>query len=122
MTNILSEKFIRLSNPLPCGRRSRPRLREREGPAASAVGGIGPKARTGPQGIGLPGIELFLPVVVGVHVREDQNPELLSKEQDTLNVKKIGGRKPYHVLFYSLPMILAIGYKVKGTRGVQFEK
>lgn len=31
-------------------------------------------------------------------------------------------RKPYHVLFYSLPMILAIGYKVKGTRGVQFEK
>ena len=23
--------------------------------------------------------------------------------------------KPYHVMFYSLPMILAIGYKVKGT-------
>ena len=43
-----------------------------------------------------PGLELFLPVVVGVHVGEDQNPELLSKKQDTLNVKKNGGRKPYN--------------------------
>ena len=25
--------------------------------------------------------------------------------------------KPYHVMFYSLPMIIAIGYKVKGVRG-----
>lgn len=40
-----------------------------------------------------PDLELSLPVVVGVHVREDQNPELLSKKQDTLNVKKIGGRR-----------------------------
>ena len=24
--------------------------------------------------------------------------------------------KPYHMMFYSLPMILAIGYKVKGIR------
>ena len=30
--------------------------------------------------------------------------------------------KPYHVMFYSLPMILAIGYKVKGIRGVQFRR
>ncbi|MBQ2502011.1 MAG: virulence RhuM family protein, partial [Bacteroidales bacterium] len=30
--------------------------------------------------------------------------------------------KPYHVLFYSLPMIIAIGYKVKGVRGVQFRR
>ena len=55
------------------GQRSRPRLREREGPAVSAVGGIGPKARTEQQVIGLPGIELFLPVVVGVHVSRGQD-------------------------------------------------
>lgn len=30
--------------------------------------------------------------------------------------------KPYHVNYYSLPMILAIGYRVKGTRGVQFRR
>jgi hypothetical protein len=30
--------------------------------------------------------------------------------------------KPYRVLFYSLPMILSIGYRVKGTRGVQFRR
>ena len=30
--------------------------------------------------------------------------------------------KPYHVMFYSLPMIIAIGYKVKGVRGVQFRR
>lgn len=30
--------------------------------------------------------------------------------------------KPYRVLFYSLPMIIAIGYRVKGIRGVQFRR
>ena len=30
--------------------------------------------------------------------------------------------KPYHVLFYALPMIIAIGYRVKGIRGVQFRR
>ena len=30
--------------------------------------------------------------------------------------------KPYHVMFYSLPMIIAIGYKVKGVRGGQKNK
>ena len=30
--------------------------------------------------------------------------------------------KPYHVMFYSLPMILSIGYRVKGVRGVQFRR
>lgn len=30
--------------------------------------------------------------------------------------------KPYHVMSCSLPMILAIGYKVKGIRGVQFRR
>ena len=30
--------------------------------------------------------------------------------------------KPYHVMFYSLPMILAIGYRVKGIRGIQFRR
>ena len=30
--------------------------------------------------------------------------------------------KPYHVLFYSLPMIIAIGYRVKGIRGIQFRQ
>jgi len=30
--------------------------------------------------------------------------------------------KPYHVKFYSLPMIIAIGYRVKGIRGVQFRQ
>lgn len=30
--------------------------------------------------------------------------------------------KPYHVRFYSLPMILAVGYRVKGNRGVQFRR
>lgn len=30
--------------------------------------------------------------------------------------------KPYHVMFYSLPMILAVGYRVKGIRGIQFRR
>lgn len=30
--------------------------------------------------------------------------------------------KPYNVMFYSLPMILSIGYRVKGIRGVQFRR
>ena len=30
--------------------------------------------------------------------------------------------KPYHVLFYSLEMILAIGYRVRNIRGVQFRR
>ena len=30
--------------------------------------------------------------------------------------------KPYHVMFYSLEMILAIGYKVRNVRGVQFRR
>ena len=30
--------------------------------------------------------------------------------------------KPYHVKFYSLQMILAIGYKVRNVRGVQFRR
>lgn len=30
--------------------------------------------------------------------------------------------KPYHVRFYSLEMILAIGYKVRNIRGVQFRR
>ena len=30
--------------------------------------------------------------------------------------------KPYCVMFYSLPMIIAIGYRVKGIRGVQFRR
>lgn len=30
--------------------------------------------------------------------------------------------KPYHVLFYSLEMILAIGYRVRNNRGVQFRR
>ena len=43
---------------MPFGRRSRPWLREREGPIAARqrrrMGGIGPKVRTGPKGIVLP--------------------------------------------------------------------
>lgn len=30
--------------------------------------------------------------------------------------------KPYHMKYYSLPMIIAIGYKVKGKRGVDFRR
>ena len=30
--------------------------------------------------------------------------------------------KPYTVMFYSLPMILAVGYRVKGVRGIQFRR
>lgn len=30
--------------------------------------------------------------------------------------------KPYHVMFYALPMILAVGYRVKGIRGIQFRR
>ena len=30
--------------------------------------------------------------------------------------------KPYHVLFYSLEMILAIGYRIRNVRGVQFRQ
>ena len=30
--------------------------------------------------------------------------------------------KPYHVMFYSLEMILSIGYRVRNVRGVQFRR
>ena len=30
--------------------------------------------------------------------------------------------KSYQVKFYSLPMILAVGYRIKGVRGIQFRR
>lgn len=51
------------------------------------VGMIGPKARTEQQVIGLPGIELFLPVVVGVHVSRGQ---VFSALEDVHAAKETG--------------------------------
>lgn len=31
-------------------------------------------------------------------------------------------RKQYHIVFYALEMILAVGYRVKGVRGIQFRQ
>ena len=52
---------------------------------------------------------------------------LKEKELDSPSVIKeylttASDGKPYRVLFYSLPMIIAIGYRVKGIRGVQFRR
>lgn len=60
---------------------------------------------------------------VSIHISNILKDNELSKEsviKDYLTTATDG--KPYHVMFYSLPMILAIGYRVKGIRGVQFRR
>lgn len=54
------------------------------------------------------------------NILEDGELEQNSVVKDYLTTADDG--KTYHVMFYSLPMILAIGYKVKGIRGVQFRR
>ena len=60
---------------------------------------------------------------ISTHISKILKERELNKEavvKDYLTTATDG--KPYHVMFYSLPMILAIGYRVKGTRGVQFRR
>lgn len=60
---------------------------------------------------------------ISTHISNILKERELNKEavvKDYLTTATDG--KPYHVMFYSLPMILAIGYRVKGTRGVQFRR
>jgi hypothetical protein len=54
------------------------------------------------------------------NILKDNELENDSVVKDYLTTAADG--KPYHVKFYSLPMILAIGYRVKGIRGVQFRR
>lgn len=54
------------------------------------------------------------------NIFRDNELEKNSVVKDYLTTAADG--KPYHVMFYSLPMILAIGYRVKGIRGVQFRR
>ena len=49
------------------------------------------------------------------NIFKDNELEKNSVVKDYLTTAADG--KPYHVMFYSLPMIIAIGYKVKGVRG-----
>lgn len=48
------------------------------------------------------------------NILKDGELDVNSVVKDYLTTASDG--KPYHVMFYSLPMILAIGYKVKGIR------
>ena len=60
---------------------------------------------------------------ISIHISnilKDNELEKDSVVKDYLTTATDG--KPYHVMFYSLPMILAIGYRVKGVRGVQFRR
>lgn len=60
---------------------------------------------------------------ISIHISNIFKENELDKDsviKDYLTTASDG--KPYHVMFYSLPMILAIGYRVKGIRGVQFRR
>ena len=60
---------------------------------------------------------------VSWHIANILNDNELKREavvKDYLTTATDG--KPYHVLFYSLEMILAIGYRIRNVRGVQFRQ
>ena len=60
---------------------------------------------------------------ISIHISNIFKENELDKDsviKDFLTTASDG--KPYHVMFYSLPMILAIGYRVKGIRGIQFRR
>jgi len=60
---------------------------------------------------------------ISIHISNIFKENELDKDsviKDYLTTASDG--KPYHVMFYSLPMILAIGYRVKGIRGIQFRR
>ena len=60
---------------------------------------------------------------ISIHISNIFKDNELDKEsvvKDYLTTAADG--KPYHVMFYSLQMILAIGYKVRNVRGVQFRR
>lgn len=52
------------------------------------------------------------------NILKDKELEIESVVKDYLTTAADG--KQYNVVFYSLEMILAIGYRVRGVRGVQF--
>lgn len=60
---------------------------------------------------------------ISIHISnifKDNELNMESVVKDYLTTAADG--KPYHVKFYSLEMILAIGYKVRNVRGVQFRR
>ena len=60
---------------------------------------------------------------VSWHIANILNDNELTREsvvKDYLTTAADG--KPYHVFFYSLEMILAIGYRIRNVRGVQFRQ
>ena len=60
---------------------------------------------------------------ISIHISNIFKENELDKDsviKDYLTTASDG--KPYHVMFYSLPMILAMGYRVKGIRGIQFRR
>lgn len=60
---------------------------------------------------------------ISIHISNILKDKELNKDsvvKDYLTTANDG--KPYHVMFYSLEMILAIGYRVRNIRGVQFRR
>ena len=60
---------------------------------------------------------------VSMHISNIFRDKELKREsvvKDYLTTASDG--KPYHMKYYSLPMIISIGYKVKGKRGVEFRR
>ena len=60
---------------------------------------------------------------VSMHISNILKERELSKDsvvKDFLTTAADG--KNYHVVFYSLEMILAVGYRVRGVRGTQFRQ
>ncbi len=55
-----------------------------------------------------------------VNILKEKELEANSVVKDFLTTAADG--KNYHVIFYSLEMILAVGYRVKGLRGTQFRQ
>jgi len=61
--------------------------------------------------------------IISYHISNILKDNELSYEsvvKDFLTTANDG--KQYHIIFYALEMILAVGYRVKGVRGVQFRK
>lgn len=59
--------------------------------------------------------------IVSYHINnilKDNELNRFSVVKDFLTTADDG--KQYHIVFYALEMILAVGYRVKGVRGIQF--